>query len=343
MQARVKLPSGPLVEFLAFTQAIAEAVCPTGEHGLEGIECVTGKLVPGNYPIPDTKQWGALLSDVAYQSELMSDDGRPLDQLITSEVQPVPSDLDQLSLGAGSPVPIHRFSYPFKLTDTDRNELLNVLPQLPPLRYPMSDDERDAFMDAYCNLPNKPMWLPTLVTDETVNRLKGVQHEVLMRHQRALREAHKVGQIASVSARHEPLAGMMAGTYIPIDQAIQYLVQHGLVCGDVVKGGDKSTVETPRDDSPQLIEPASPPSDEKVKAGGVGIRRAKQTPEQRKAVVARSKELKGQGDRAHTTRTAAEFGISDSRVRRLVREAEGGEGKTPTKVGRIDKLLAGKG
>jgi len=318
VQARVKLPAGPLVEFLAFTQAIAEAVCPTGERGLIGVECVTGKLVPGHYPIPDTAQWGSMPYEVAYQSELVSDDGRPLDQLINSEAQSIPVAAGQLSFGGGAPVPIHRFAYPCKLTDADRSELQKVLPQLPPLRYPMSDEERDAFMEAYCNLSNKPMWLPTLVTDETVNRLKSEQHEVLMRHQRALQKAHEVGQIASVSARHEPLAGMMAGTYIPREQAIAYLGRHGLDFAEPAAGEEKSAITRVSDEDTQPIHQEVGASEEKTSPIGA----SHITPEDRAEAVALCQTLKAAGVTDFVKQVADQYGVKERTVYNWNKKAE---------------------
>lgn len=321
MQVRVKLPAGPLVEFLALTQAIAEAVCPTGERGLNGIECVTGMLVPGHYPIPDTTQWGSMPFEIAYQSELVSEDGRPLDQLRTSEARPNSPDAGQLSLGAGSPVPLHRIAYPFKLTDADRNELQKVLPQLPPLRYPMSDDERDAFMEAYCNLPNKPMWLPSLVTEETVNRLKGEQHEVLMRHQRALREAHKAGQIASVNAYHEPLAGMTAGTYIPRAQVIAYLGHYGLDFADATAGHEETAVVPDGDEDIHSIHQGGGATDEGVSPIGASrIRR-----EDRAEAVALYRSLKAAGATDFVKQVAQRYGVTERSVGKWVEKAEKGE------------------
>lgn len=318
MQARVKLPAGPLIEFLTLTQAIAEAICPTGERGLSGVECVTGKLVPGHYPIPDTAQWGSMPYEVAYQSELMSEDGRPLDWLIASETQEAPSEPGQLSLGAGSPVPLHRIAYSFKLTDADRNELSKVLPQLPPLRYPMSDDERDAFMEAYCNLPNKPMWLPSLVTEETVNRLKGEQHEVLMRHQRALREAHKAGLIASVNAYHEPLAGMMAGTYIPRAQVIAYLGHYGLDFADAVAGDEKLSVALDGDGDVRPPEQAVGATEEsKSPIGASRIR-----PEDRAEAVALCQTLDAAGVLDFAKQVAEKYGVTERTVYNWRRKVE---------------------
>lgn len=316
VQARVKLPSGPLVEFLTLTRAIAEAVCPTGEHGLTGIECVTGKLVPGHYPIPDTTQWGSMPFEVAYQSELVSDDGRPLDQLRTSEARSDSSGLGQLSLGASAPVPVHRFSYPFKLTDSDRVELLAALELLPPLRYPMSDEERDAFMEAYCNLPNKPMWLPTLVTDETVNRLKGAQHDVLIKHQRALREAHEAGQIASVNEYHVPLTGMMAGTYIPREHVVAYLAQHGLGCADVAAGEEKSASTCVSEENPQSISQVSGVVEAKV----IGASHIKL--DDRAEAVALCRALKAGGATDFVKQVAQRYGVDVRTVRNWVKKAD---------------------
>jgi len=49
VQARVKLPSGPLIPYLEFCKAIAEAVSPIGKN-FEGIKCVWAKIYTTDAP-----------------------------------------------------------------------------------------------------------------------------------------------------------------------------------------------------------------------------------------------------------------------------------------------------
>jgi len=48
---RVKLPTGPLIPYLAFCKAIAEAIGPKYKN-LEGVDCVSGKIYPPDVPTP---------------------------------------------------------------------------------------------------------------------------------------------------------------------------------------------------------------------------------------------------------------------------------------------------
>ncbi|RBB36771.1 hypothetical protein DPV79_24245 [Burkholderia reimsis] len=229
MQVRVKLSSDPLIDFLDFSYAIADAACPTGEKGLEGLDCVTGKLVTRHVPIPQSGGFGA-----TWQSVLVSNDGRTLNELLSSDQAVVNEPaVSELPFHEPSPPQIGELTLPYELSDADREAFAKVLVDIKrPLRYPMSDEERAEFMEAYCKLPNRPMWMPALVTEETINRRKSDHDAVLLRHQRALLQEFEAGRLTPVNAYHAPVATLMAGTFIPREQAIAYLERHGFEYGD---------------------------------------------------------------------------------------------------------------
>lgn len=169
MQGRVTLSSDPLIDFLDFSQAIADAVCPTGEKGLDGLACVIGKLVTYQVPIP---QSGGFME--SWQSVLVSSDGRTLNEL-SSSGQPIMGDggASERPVQESPPPQIGEVTVQFDLSDADRRAFARVLEQLKhwPLRYPMSEKERAGFMDAYLGLPNRPMWVPELVTEAIITTI----------------------------------------------------------------------------------------------------------------------------------------------------------------------------
>lgn len=294
MNMRIKLPSGPLVEFYSFTRAIAEAICPTGEHGANGIECVTGKLIS-------------------------------LQGLTSMAAQPT-HDADEHASHRAPELTV-------VLSDADRILLRQILAQLPPLSYPMLADDVAVFMKAYDNLPARPAWRPELLTEATVNARKDAQHKVLMLHQRALRLEVAEGRIVPLSAEHVPVVGFMAGVYLSRAQAVLYLERCGLqlIDGTVAKAGfTGSSGEHSGLNAGSAAQP--------VPAGT-----AKLTPKQRIAVVERVKQLRKAKAPAPTKQTANEFGISDSRVRALMRGEGGGQTSAKSKGPRIDQILASKG
>ncbi|MGK3151748.1 hypothetical protein VQE80_15295, partial [Staphylococcus shinii] len=79
-----------------------------------------------------------------------------MDQLVSSD-QSAPTGAGELELPLSEPeypcYQVGELQGQFNLTDDDRRTLEKLLPKLPPLRSPVSDDEAAAFMDAYLRLP----------------------------------------------------------------------------------------------------------------------------------------------------------------------------------------------
>jgi transposase-like protein len=268
VQACVELSSDPLIEYLDFCRAIAEAVCPTGEKRLEGIECVTGKIWIGHVPIPESA-FALGQPPQGWQSVLLSEDGRTLNDLLpSSDLAMSKEHVAELPLGTVSHRPmIGELSLPFLISEAERSVLAELLLNLPPLRYPMSEEERAAFMEAYCNLPNHPMWIPDLVTDATIQQRKMKQDNVLASHRQALRQEIEAGRLNPVDRDHTRVANLMAGTFIPRSQAISYLERHGLAYDDAATGRLGSDVALVCDVAPQKSEASELPTDKKKAIG----------------------------------------------------------------------------
>jgi predicted DNA-binding transcriptional regulator AlpA len=226
MTARVKLPPGPLLEYQFLCQIMAEAVFPTRQQHFKGIECVVGKIVRCQIPVSrhaNYERWWV----PALQSVLLSDDGRTLDQLAQEggELQ------DPFALDRYPPDQRHgglvELPLPYALDASDRKALVEILPLLPQLSYPISQADEAAFLEAYISLKNRPAWEPTLISDSWMSRRKNDHKVVLQGHQQALREALLQGRLQAVNAHHVPVPVLSLGSFIPRQQAVAYLAQCG--------------------------------------------------------------------------------------------------------------------
>jgi hypothetical protein len=229
VEIRVKLPADTLIEYQAFCRAIAEAVSPTGEAGLEGIECVRLKFVTFPISIPPSNAPITSPYYQAWQSVLVSEDGRTLEGLIPTDLTPSVADgeLDLQPRGPSFPL-IAEVTLPFELTDADRRHLAEVLPELPRLRYPMSEEERADFTEAYLRMPIRPPFALGLITDETIRRRKAYHQADQESHRKALLREFKAGRITPVNSAHFPVETLTVGTFITRAQALLYLERCGL-------------------------------------------------------------------------------------------------------------------
>lgn len=306
MEVRVDLPPGSLIDPLGFCKAIARAIHPAGEHGLEGIECFDGKIVTHHLPVAQPVSDGVGSSLVGAKDMLIAGDGRVSDRLFDDDgategkvqpplAKPVNREVSELSL-------------PYKLTDDDRRALEEVLPQLPRLRYPMSEDEAAAVMKAYFALNDRPAWEPVLVTSETIERRKAKQDTVMHQHLQLLRDEVARGRLAAVDNNHVQVSALSIGCYLPREQAIAYLERSGIEYRDEKKDGDRRDVELPQ------IE-AHPERSS-------GVVKPKLSPKQRVELVAEHARLEKEGANDPSEQVAKMFGITDRWVRKLVEKAK---------------------
>jgi len=228
VRARVELPSDPLIEFSGFCLAIARAICPVDERPIEGIECVVGTRAKHGYAAPPSQDGQGWFPGAGSETKPIAEEGRTLDQLSIHDQQ-------REATGGVPYVPVDPWQFkveevwlPFALTDSERIWLEGQLPQLPPLRYPMSDEEVAAFLDAYRRLEKRPAWEPVLLTAADLERRKAEQAMVLTRQRKALQDEFAAGRVAAVDSRYVPVPVLAMGSFIPRAQASAYLERCGL-------------------------------------------------------------------------------------------------------------------
>ncbi|WP_423391448.1 hypothetical protein [Burkholderia sp. LMG 21824] len=314
MQAQVKLPSDSLIDYLDFCRSIAEAKHPTE---FSGIDCVVRKLVNTRFPVPapDADFWGDGRR-VAYQSVLMSGDGRTLNELVPSDLPAAAqSGMAGLPVDGSGSQSYYEMEMVYKLTDDDRRELAEVLqnPALPPLRYPMSEDERAAFRAAYIRLQKRPSWEPRLISDEMVEQRKTEQLDYLGRLHDALQREVEEGRIVPLDRDHFQTKFFANGAFISREQAVAYLERNGFE----YQIGEPEVVERGSVDVSEAQ--AEKLSAEEGKGSGVG--RRKLSPARERELVDYHNKLKASGKKPYVKPTAEKFGISVTWVSKLVKKA----------------------
>jgi predicted DNA-binding transcriptional regulator AlpA len=223
VQVGVELPPGPLVEYLTFCHAIVEAACPTSEQHYRGIECIVGKMLKHHGwmgPPGEDEKWPV---PVEFQAVLVSEGGHTFDQLLPDQSDPGQMNALELPLEPGLPRQMVELPMPYRLNEDDRRALRDILPNLPLLRYPISDADQAAFLDAWIRLKERPAWEPILVTAAYIERRKLAKPSVLADQQWALQHAFESGRLEALDAYHIPVAVLAAGSFIPRQQAIAYL------------------------------------------------------------------------------------------------------------------------
>ncbi|MGU7775219.1 hypothetical protein ACV229_34240 [Burkholderia sp. MR1-5-21] len=233
VQVRVKLPSGPLIELTNFCKAIAEALRPTAARHFEGIECIVAKMQKFHRPMvqPDDNDERLALgqSQAAPQVKGNDEPSQPHQERRDAEKQgalevPHESDLQQQV--------VELSEAPYPLTEDERRVLNRILPSLPPLRYPIADDDKAAFLNVWSGLSDRPAWEPILMSAADLERYKMEQGQIQIRHQRALRDEFARRRLTAVDAGHAPLVTLAPGGFILRESAIAYLNRCGLVSDD---------------------------------------------------------------------------------------------------------------
>lgn len=230
MQIQVELPDGPLIEYWGFCQAIATAVSPADEKTIEGSDCIVRKRIRRTVFIdePEGTERNPYLSGL--QNVLISDDGRTLDGLLPRDGEPAPTLFEKESAEV-----VEHF-VEAALTEHDRRELAALLPLLPALRYPVSDEAACSFLDAYCSLSARPEWAPVLITVADVEARRAKQRQTLIDHQKALQADCSRGLVVAINERHVHVPVLKVGCLISREDAIGYLKRHRLPYVESVAG-----------------------------------------------------------------------------------------------------------
>jgi len=271
MQDRVHLPPGHLIEYHGFCKAIAQAVYPVRDQGLEGIECIVGKVVKHHVPIAQLTASQGWPIAAGLQTTLLSEDGRTLDQLFSTQdgageviapVLPFPPD---------EPPAIVELPLPYQLDDGDRRALEAVLPQLPPLRYPMAEEDATAFLSAYIKLPNRPAWEPVLMTEADVAQQRARQEQHFDNVLQSLRDEFAADRLRACTQSGLPVKAMTLRCFIPRQSAIDYLDRYGLAHDEDAPDGTMVNLSVAVNVSTAVILP--PEGGKTVHAGAVGAER----------------------------------------------------------------------
>lgn len=274
MQVRVKLPAGQAIDVFDFCAAIAHAICPIDR--LEGIDCIVGGLIG----VPSALEGDRLLIPPAVAKMV---------DTAFSAASFAPSATEESGLAerefSSQPLPIGNgdVKFPVELTDDDRHWLEGILPKLPLLRHPISDEQSENFLTAYRGLPARRAWEPSLMTTSEVARRKVEHDNVFMLHRNALERMFEGGELIAFDRQHRHVSALTVRSLISRPTAIAYLQQNGL-----------------EEYNEQQLSPE----------------------ERREAIVDYWKQLKSKRVNNCTKLTADKFHVSDSLVRRYVREAD---------------------
>lgn len=295
MKAQVQLPNDQLIDYWYFCKAIAEGICPAGEKDLRGIDCIVGKQITV-----------CLMSAAPVPSVMFVDGLNVLNQPNLVRTDVTEQSIHHSASDAMFDQQVEELSLPYKLTGEDRQLMEKLLLELPTLHYPLSDKDVTDFMGAYTALPNRPMWVPVLVTEETIKRRKVRQEMIMLQHEKSLQEEVTKGRLVAVNGVNVPVTRLFMGDLIPRAQAIAYLERCGIQYADSTSGnGEKENPETARPSSNTTC----------------GIKN-KLTEAQREELVFEHQKLLLSGERKATKKTADKFEVSTRHVRNLVGKAK---------------------
>lgn len=233
VQVRVKLPSDPLLEFWHFCNAIAGALCPLAKQQA-GIECIIGKRVIREVSLAaSTGQRERWPLHMGLQRVLLSDDDRTLDEMLRDPPETADASAE-LPLDVAPRREVVEVPSIVDLDGEDRLTLEKLLPDLPTLRSPVSQQEEEAFLFAYHDMPGRPAWVPVLRTAVDIKRREREQDDVRDHHRRALQTEFAEGRVTAVNGRNAPIPVLTTGSFIPRAQALAYLDRCGFAYGDDV-------------------------------------------------------------------------------------------------------------
>lgn len=114
-----------------------------------------------------------------------------------------------------------------ELTDDDRAYLARVLPRLPALQIPYSDDVVEAFLREFRALPDRPSWDPVLLTQsrylQEQARIIELRWALSSQHLQVLQQWLDSGRIRAFRGSHVPVNELLVGTLIPRRDVLAYL------------------------------------------------------------------------------------------------------------------------
>lgn len=226
----VDLPLDELIHCEAFARAIARAIHPMPEEGASGMACVTGKLVAPDLrkASPETELLDAVRAGIAatYPTPALIEHDEQFELELRGEALEGERGATERQIWKWTA----NLQFPHKLTDTDRESLERILPDLPPLRYPLSERSREVFTQAFREKARDWLWEPILVTDAYVRLQNQRQEQTVKYHLATLADECSTGAVVIIDRGHTRLSRLapVSGAYLSRKAAIDYLYRHGL-------------------------------------------------------------------------------------------------------------------
>lgn len=164
----VDLPAGDLVDCHDFARAVARFRYPAPEEGATGMACITGsKMV--DYSFRAKPKISVLEPQCNLRQAALDLPVERFDP--TRHASSCPPLIAEAQLPLPVPGAMSVLSFPVALTDDDRSLLEALLDVLPPLKYPLSNKDRQVFLASFrekidgLQLVGEQCWEPILVPD----------------------------------------------------------------------------------------------------------------------------------------------------------------------------------
>jgi hypothetical protein len=249
----VVLPDGDLIECGAFARAIARAIHPMVEDGTIGLGCILGKFVlgppwsksaevaserrgntPQTVPLPASVDLNVATTYIApvRPGALKGEFANP--QVSWAFIRP---PLDELRNGHGygredvfprddalSPADLSLQGIRSVLSPSERDLIARLLPDLPPLVWPLTEEASAAFIKCFreSGEATRLNWVPELAEEAEILRRQNDHYEKRMV---ALGDAIAHNRLSACNADRHHVRALLLGhiTYIPRGSAIEYL------------------------------------------------------------------------------------------------------------------------
>ncbi|OJA51118.1 helix-turn-helix domain-containing protein [Burkholderia ubonensis] len=203
----------------------------------------------------------------------------------------------------------------------------------------MSERDIASFTEAYAKLPDRPMWVPVLVTDEKIIGLKIKRDQIMDRHIAAIREERRAGRLVPVDANYVPVEAVQIGAHLTRKDAIAYLERHGLAYDDE----ETATSSERGSSSVEAAHLALDTDPLALRSGTSKVGHPQFSAATKAAAVKRSKELEAAGEKDPRKRAAEEFGTTRRSIYDWVKAADDEKNKKQEKKRSMADLWPGRG
>lgn len=230
MSTFVELPEGDLVGFLDLAKALARAENPVTQAGASDMECVTGKVAYVRVPNPK-------LCAVPREDSLPHQQRGDRAECLAPDLSPVtlgPCASPALSVESDdeSEAATITLRLPFNLTAKERQQLQKLLPNLPRLIYPIPEERRTEFLQAFRkSVGGRWGWEPRFLTEADVRSQQDKQDSLYEEFQRALTAEFEAGRLIVCSASRVPAEDVSRGIrlnyFVPRQSALDLVSRLG--------------------------------------------------------------------------------------------------------------------